>query len=227
MKYRKTKITAIATAASFIALVGYAIFFCVRNEQVRNDWSDWTSHLSGPPTSWQGPSNELQRFSASLPNKNTELYGYQNSAGDVVIPPRFSPCAERFYDGLAWVWDPAAERSGYINPDGSWAIIVNGSTHTSFIGGMGEFQVIGEDGFPKYGYVNRQGKEVVPPIYRTATWYVDGYVLVGRRTWIGMITDKIALELGGFPNTCLDTRLVILNQSGQEAQLPERVKSSD
>lgn len=150
------------------------------------------------------------------------LWGYTDETGHVVIHPRFVSCGERFYEGVAWASDPVEKRSGYINPDGTWAIIVDGSTHTSFVGGMGEFHIIGEDDYPQHGYVNRKGEVAVPPKYRSTSWYVDGYVLVQERTWIGRITDRLGKEFTVFPRTPLDTRAVILDKTGKEVLLPSR-----
>ncbi|MCA9293238.1 MAG: WG repeat-containing protein [Phycisphaerales bacterium] len=144
------------------------------------------------------------------------LLGYKDERGQVVIPPRFSACGERFYEDLAWASDPEQRKSGYINPDGSWTIVVPGSTHSDFVGGMGEFQVIGPDGFPLFGFVNRKGEVIVPPRYRSAAWYVDGYVLVGERTWVGRVLDKISLEFGVSISTCMDIRKVLLDHAGRK-----------
>lgn len=42
--------------------VGYATWFCKRNNRIGTSWENWTRHLSGPPSSWSKPSNNLYRF---------------------------------------------------------------------------------------------------------------------------------------------------------------------
>lgn len=225
---RRILITALALLLTLVALSVYPAYFCIRNARVEAAWSGWTDHLTGAPTSWQPPSNGLRRFYSDTQTFTSSsglvghLSGYKDESGNVVIPPRFAACGKRFYEGLAWASDPHEKRSGYINPDGSWAIIVNGTTHSSFVGGMGAFQVIGADGYPLRGFVNRQGQEVVPPQYRSVSWYVDGYVLVRERTWIGKMGDRMQLEFGASPSTCWDTRALILDKSGNVASLPPR-----
>lgn len=206
----------------------YAVTFCLQNSRIEREWDDWTAHLSGPPSSWQSPSNEYQRFEDKvLTYRSTDgltrtLWGFKDDAGSVVIEPRFAACGRRFYEGMAWASDPHAKRSGWINPDGTWAIIVNGTTHSDFIGGMGKYQMLDSYGYPLYGFVSQDGKVIVPAKYRTADWYVNGYVLVRERTWVGRIADYVGKEVGVFPRTCFETRSIILDKLGHETSLPSQ-----
>ena len=225
--FRSRKAIAIAmTTLIALAISVYAAAFCVRNKQVRGRWDEWTAHLTGPPSSWSAPSNELRRFDSETHSFRSKsglvlpLWGYKDNAGAIVIEPRFSACAERFYDGVAWASDPAEKRSGYINPDGSWAIVVPGATHSDFIGGMGRFQVDGDDGWPRYGFVNRAGVVIAPAKYYAASWYVDGYTLVEERTWVGAILDGLGVQTGVSLNTCWNTRVLVLDELGQRVSLP-------
>lgn len=200
---------------------GAAWRLCARNADVRRAWSDWRQQTAPKEPShnlqrFRSESNSFERHGLTLP-----LLGYQDAAGEVVIEPRFAACGETFYEGLAWANEPKGP-SGYINPDGSWAIVVSGETHSDFRAGFGEFQVIGEDGYPMHGFVNRQGVEVVPPKYRRATRYVDGYVMVEQRTAIGRLADLIGREVGVFPRSCVETKVLILDEGGQPTSLPSR-----
>lgn len=229
---RRRRIAAALLMAPVVLLIAYATFFCWRNARIEQEWKAWTSHLKGAPNSWTQPSNDYRRFDSSLTFKNrygltTAYKGYKDESGVVVIPPIFSVCGQDFREGLAWAYDPREERSGYINPDGSWAIVLanDQSTHSDFVGGMGEIQVIGADRIPMVGFVNREGVVVVPPRYHGASWYVDGYVLVYERTGIGRLLDRLFAGIDVGIQTPFDPfarRLLILDQEGRPATLPHR-----
>lgn len=206
----------------------WSVSLLVHNRQVSRSWDDWTEHLSAFSTYWGTPTNtNLHKFASESKSyqawgSTLPLWGYKDDDGSVIIEPRFSPCAEKFFGELAWAADPFERKSGYINPDGSWAIVVNGYTNSKFLDGMGQFQIIGSDRFPLYGFVNRDGKEVVPPVYRYATYYVDGYVYVEKRTWLGRTTDQLSLEFGVGIGTYLDRRAYILDKDGMVTDLPRK-----
>lgn len=203
----------------------YATHFCLRNSSIEKQWDAWTSHLSGPPSNWETPSHNLYKFAgqthASQYGLSRPLYGYKNESGVTIIEPQFVACGDRFIGGLSWASEAAGGRSGWINPDGTWAIIVDGNVHSDFIGGIGKFHTLDSFGYPMYGFVDRQGVVVVPPSYRSATWYVNGYVLVHERTMVGRFADWIGKLNGVFPKTCFEARSVVIDMSGNEAVLPK------
>lgn len=212
----------------FAGVLVYAMWFCMRNAHVEAKWDEWTSHLVGPPSYWKPPSNGLQKFASETETFRSKsgltipLSGYKDEEGSVVIEPRFSACSWQFYEGLAWAHDPSDGRSGWINPDGTWAIEFDADGHSIFCGDMGGFMVIGPYGYPMYGFVNRQGEVIVPAEYRRAEWYVDGYVLVREWTWFGKHAARIRKEFGMFPGSCFEMRAMILDRNGEVVSLRSR-----
>ncbi len=153
------------------------------------------------------------------------LWGYKDWSGDIVIPARFSSCARHFYDGVAWANDPYEKRTGYINPDGSWRIVLDGNTASDFVDGMGEFWVWADPQSKRtqrYGFVNLEGEVVVPPVYRTVESYVDGYVLIEEQTWVGSWMDHLFGGFYGMLGTPFDTKAIILDKHGNRVKLPKR-----
>lgn len=54
------------------------------------------------------------------------------------------------------------------------------------------------------------------------SWYVDGYVLVEERTWIGTWIDRRAHGFYGLPGTPFDAKAIILDKHGNRVKLPTR-----
>lgn len=206
----------------------HAISICRHNGQVQKDWSAWLGSRKGPPSYWQVPSNSLVRFQdkskthTSRDGLTSSLWGYKNIDGSIAVEPRFSSCAKRFYGGLAWANDPGAGVSGYIHPDGSWAIIVPGTAVSHISSGMAKFQVIDEFGYPHQGFVNRRGEVVVPPELVASHWYVDGYVLAYKETLVGNLVRKVETLTHTRINFCASSRAIIYDDTGAVADLPRR-----
>ncbi len=225
---RRALSIAIGVVLVLIAVIAaYAVSLCVHNARIEHGWDSWTSHLSGAPSSWSEPSNDLYGYEGDQTYRSVDgltgsLWGYKDSTGAIVIPAKFSVCDRRFYDGVAWACGWADQKSGYINPDGSWAIVVPGHPISGFVGHMGMFQVIGTDGFPLVGFVNRAGEVVVPPKYRDADCYVDGYVVVYERTWVGWFCDALGYRLDISLDNCLSTKSIVLDRNGNRVSMPKR-----
>lgn len=71
-----------------------------------------------------------------------------------------------------------------------------------------------------HGFINTDGAEVVPAVYSATSRYICGYTLVGRRTWIGLLSDRIGKEFGVKPMISLNYRLSVLDQKGNNVRLP-------
>lgn len=224
-KRRAMSVAIVAALILIVMVAAYGVSLCVHNSRVERGWDSWTSHLTGPPP-WTPPSNDLHNFAGDQTYRSlgltSQLWGYKDGDGAIVIPAQFAACGSRFYDGLAWAHGWPDERSGYINPDGSWAIIVPGQALSHFCGGMGMFQTFGTDRFPLVGFVNRAGDVVVPPRYRHAELYVDGYVVVYERTWVGRFCDRLGYRLDISLTNCLSTRSIVLDRNGNRVPMPKR-----
>lgn len=218
-------------ALAILVIAAYASYWCIRADRVRKSWDQWTSELSGPPP-WATPSNDLHAFRSSstfVANDGLTytLKGYKDAKGAVVIEPRFVACAKRFYEGLAWAYEPKTGTSGYINPDGTWAFVVAGSVTSDFSNGMARIRKHESNGDTKFGYVDTLGNVVVSPRYQIASHYVDGYALVEENTWLGSLADRLAAEFYFGPSTCWNTKPMILDRHGTRVSLPSRSRERD
>lgn len=96
-------------------------------------------------------------------------WGYINTQGEWVIPPKFSGVDSFAANGLARAMD--GEKWGYINTEGEWAIPPKFDAAWDFIpNGLacaGEKREGGKYAI-KWGYINTEGEWVIPPRFGNA-----------------------------------------------------------
>jgi hypothetical protein len=95
-------------------------------------------------------------------------YGYIDISGSVVVEPRFA-AAGPFHEGFAAVRDEAG-RTGYIRPDGTWAIepLWFEEAHP-FAAGRARVRLNGH-----YGFLDATGRFAIPPRYLRADDFREG-----------------------------------------------------
>jgi hypothetical protein len=95
-------------------------------------------------------------------------YGYIDNSGSVVVEPRFA-AAGPFHEGFAAVRDEAG-RTGYIRPDGTWAIepLWFEEAHP-FAAGRARVRLNGH-----YGFLDATGLFAIPPRYLRADDFHEG-----------------------------------------------------
>lgn len=101
----------------------------------------------------------------------TELQGFKNKAGAIVIPARFREAYPFGPGGIAAVYDPVVT-FGYIDPSGKVIAkahpMDNGPDY--FVDKLA--RIIGKGG--KIGYIDDTGKIVIPPKFDAAMPFCDG-----------------------------------------------------
>lgn len=115
--------------------------------------------------------------------------------GDVVIPPQFS-IAWDFSEGLASVWarDGGVLRAGAIDQNGDLKIPLNFSLLRSFNSGYSGACTHGST--KKCGYINKDGRWVIDPVYDEVWDFKEGFatVKVGEsRRELNTTTGKISI----------------------------------
>lgn len=123
----------------------------------------------------QGPTEGsvyLSRFTEGLaPVMISNLYGYIDHKGNVVIPPTFRE-AGQFAEGLASVTTADYQR-GYIDKAGLLVIKLAFARGGQFNGGLATLAVE-INGRTKMGYIDRTGKTIIEPKFDVAFDFVDG-----------------------------------------------------
>jgi len=113
-----------------------------------------------------------------------EKYGYIDESGKIVIPLRFdSFFPESFSEGIAPIKlrnQSGKVELGYVDKSGSLKLLQGVSEIDSFYEGLASVQKNG-----KYGYIDRNMKFVIPPIFDFVRSFADG------RAWI---SDKLGNE---------------------------------
>jgi len=128
-----------------------------------------------------------------------ELWGYIDKTGKMVIPAQFTE-AGNFSEGLACVARDG--KFGFIDKTGQTAIDFDpyqnrrlGVTQSEFHDGLAPFQ---EKAGDKFGYCDKSGKFVIPPIYLDARPFADGLALVEKRFddhYIWCVIDAAGKEI--------------------------------
>jgi hypothetical protein len=103
-----------------------------------------------------------------VPIQQNGKWGYEDSAGKIVIKPQFSR-ASRFSEGLALVWTGGAPltdsvvtsfvKMGYIDPTGHW--VIHSRLEYYFYDDFSEGLVPFRKQFGKWGYLDKMGKIVI------------------------------------------------------------------
>ena len=89
-----------------------------------------------------------------------EKYGFKDSAGHVVVSPRYD-LAYAFVEGLAAV--RLQGKYGFLDEAGKEIVAPKYDFTWHFIGGYAAVKLDG-----KYGFIDKAGKEIVPPVYEDA-----------------------------------------------------------
>jgi hypothetical protein len=123
-------------------------------------------------------------------------WGYIDDLGRVVITPQFD-WASDFFDDRAAVAVRSPEKSGYIRPDGSWAVVLPRGAFpaTGFSEGRAWFSSQN-----RMGCVDADGRIVIPAQYDRAGEFSEGLAVVtegGPKWHLGLMT-RGAEEKHGF-----------------------------
>lgn len=104
--------------------------------------------------------------------KNGQM-GYINKSGQMVIPANFYS-AQDFHEGLAYATTKG--KCGFIDKTGAMVITIPCPTISPPRFSEGFSVVEGENG--KYGYIDRTGNFIVPPIFNKASNFSEGLASV-------------------------------------------------
>jgi hypothetical protein len=122
------------------------------------------------------------------PSKPSDVFGYLDPSGEVVIPPQFS-CAEPFRQGIARVAE--SRGVGFIGIDGTFEIEPQFDEATNFEDGLA---VVSRD--EKYGVLSRAGNFLVTPCFDYVWNFSEGLARfrVGEKIGFIDLAGKIAIE---------------------------------
>ena len=110
-------------------------------------------------------------------------WGYMNREGQLVVDYIYDEAAD-FSEGVAWVANENFQ--GFIDKNGNQ--VLNGATYFvpdagmlnyTFHNGLACVVKMDDEGNAKYGYINKQGAEVVPCIFDAANPFSEGKASVG------------------------------------------------
>lgn len=121
--------------------------------------------------------------------KGTELYGYADSNGNIVIPPAFI-WARRFINGQARV---ALTEDHYALIDRAGNVILREEEETFSVmtlenAGTGKPRYAFQGENELYGYIDTQGRVVIPPQFSEADDFRNGYAEIEFRS--GVSNDR-------------------------------------
>jgi hypothetical protein len=115
----------------------------------------------------------VQPFEEGLAGvKIGEVWGFIDSSGKVVIPPRFAD-GSHFSEGLAAVRE-ANGLYGYIDASGRYLIRPAYSVAGDFVDGLAPASADGT----KFGYIDKSGAWAVKPAYYDAEHFSEGFALI-------------------------------------------------
>ncbi|MBC8871714.1 MAG: WG repeat-containing protein [Planctomycetes bacterium] len=142
------------------------------------------------------PNHDVEQDWQAVPNPvfRGGQWGYVDNQGEVVIEPQFA-LAWDFFENRAAVY--TANRSGYIQSDGEWAVVLPQDAFSAreFSEGRAWFRQNG-----KYGCVDSDGNIIIPAKYDWVEEFSAGLAVVttGRRADFG--TEAPYTERWGFVN---------------------------
>ena len=108
--------------------------------------------------------------STLIPVRRGNLWGYIDSDGNPVVPPRYDK-AGVFYDGMARVMKDGL--IGYVDAEGREVIEPQFREAQPFINGYAEIKQQGTVWKYRYAYINRHGEIVSDPLYDPARYSQD------------------------------------------------------
>lgn len=153
--------------------------------------------------------NGAGTFSEGLaPVENQESkWGYINRKGELVIPYQYGVVAHSFSDGLAKVADGLFSPYKFINKYGVVIIELGNQYDCDFDADFSEgLLCVKSKNTGKYGYIDHQGKEVIPCIFESASSFQQGFAKVdiketsvkSKSVWIDK-TGKVLKDKKGVP----------------------------
>lgn len=116
-------------------------------------------------------------------------WGYINTSGEYVIEPKFADAYDFDENGMAHVFYNG--RHGFINTKGDWIIENKYVTIEKFAdNGLAKMCVkVGDDSY-LYGYIDRNGNEVVPAKYSECNDFSNGLAAVRIENNWGFVDSK-------------------------------------
>lgn len=199
----KTGKTMLTTSYDGASDFGYGGLSAVYQQGVTVGYIDRKGKLTIQASHYRlsGFSEGLAPFKDLIKNQNGGLqvkYGYLNRAGKVVIPAAYDAGFD-FSDGLAKVVKDG--KTYYIDHDGRIAVgTIANSTHTvTFSEGLAAVSVltkVGGKSVEKTGFIDTQGKFVIPPKFDTVGMFSEGLAtaVVGKKTGYIDRTGKWVIE---------------------------------
>ena len=116
--------------------------------------------------------------STLIPVRRGNLWGYIDSDGNPVVPPRYDK-AGVFYDGMARVMKDGL--IGYVDAEGREVITPQFREAQPFVNGYAEIKQQGTVWEYRYAYINRHGEIVSDPLYDPARYYQNIELAVVRQ----------------------------------------------
>lgn len=115
-------------------------------------------------------------------DKNSDLYGYKDSKGNLVIPYKYSNPG-KFSEGLAEA--RLNKKSGFINTEDKTVIPLIYEDVKSFSEGLAPVQLNG-----KWGFINKNGRQIIGNAYEDAEAFHEGLAAVKLNKKWGFINGK-------------------------------------
>ncbi|MFG1882034.1 WG repeat-containing protein [Micromonospora sp. NPDC049102] len=119
----------------------------------------------------------LDRDRPPQPDRDGQLWGYTDQAGEVVVPARYAE-AQPFHDGLAWVRRPDTDRWSLINMLGTTVIPPSFRAVRPFSDGLA--WVVTDGGWTA---IDPTGAVQVPPNFADVRPFRRGLAAVKREGW--------------------------------------------
>ncbi len=108
-----------------------------------------------------------------IPYRDGDLWGFVKPGGQIVVPPKYQN-AYLYEDGYGRIFE--GERSGLVSPDGKVLLEPKYSYIADFRHGRAIYS--NQDG--KLGYLDEQGREVIPAQYDQAFGFNEGFAAVQK-----------------------------------------------
>lgn len=144
---------------------------------------------NGPATRPVRPTPDVVRLDPLTPVEISGRWGYANTDGEIVIDPVFDDVQEAFTEDRAYA--RVGRLRGFIDRDGKWRAGPKEWNIGEYKEGRAKVgRYVGEEF--KWGFIDGDGNEVIPPQWDAARWFVGGVAQVGNETWISRIKTSFA-----------------------------------
>lgn len=162
--------------------------------------------------------------STLIPVRRGDLWGYIDSDGNPVVPPRYDK-AGVFYDGMARVMKDGL--IGYVDAEGREVITPQFREAQPFVNGYAEIKQQSTVWEYRYAYINRHGEIISDSLYDPARYSQDvGLAVVSQNGQFGYIDEngkrKIPLQydeayafMGGQARVKKDGKYGFINSRGE------------